>query len=60
LHHLNTLTETIRWLVIATGQCVNIRSYRLLISAVNIDTYLKMVINAKSTTIMLDVPVNTD
>jgi len=60
LHHLNTLTDTIRCLVIATGQCVNIWSYRWLISTVNIDIYLKMVINVNSTTVMLDVPVITD
>jgi len=36
LHHLNTPIDTIRWLVIANGQYVNIWGYRLQINTMNI------------------------
>jgi hypothetical protein len=58
LHHLNTLIDTIRWLVIATGRYVNIRSYKLLISNMNI--HLKGKINVTSIIIIWDVPVFTN
>jgi len=38
-HHLNTLIDTIGWLVTSTGRYVNIRGYRLLSITMNI--YLK-------------------
>jgi hypothetical protein len=46
LCHLNTLIDTIRWLVRCTGWYVNIWGYRLLTP--------ERVINVNSTTIMLD------
>jgi hypothetical protein len=36
LHRLNTLLDTIRWLVISTGQYVSIQGYRLLTGTMNI------------------------
>jgi len=41
LHHLNTLIDTIRWLVIATGQYVNTGGYKLPINTMNIHLKVK-------------------
>jgi hypothetical protein len=39
LHHLNTLTDTIRWLLAPTGRYLNMWGYRVLTGTTN--TYLK-------------------
>jgi len=57
LHPLTTLIDTIRRLVTATGQKINIWGYRLLTSTMNIP---ERVIIVNRTTIMWDIPVITD
>jgi len=57
LGHLNTLIDTIRWLVTCTGRYVNIRGYMLLKVLKHIP---ERVIRVNSITIMQDILVITD